>query len=65
MIDEALKTANFYYSAYREVVDGTQKFFDDLAGAARSPGCGDHYRTFVATVLIRAQEANLYTPETK
>jgi hypothetical protein len=42
----------------------TQAFFADLAKAARSPGAGDIYRQFVSNLLLRAQEANLYTPET-
>lgn len=40
-----------------------QKFFHDLYVAARSPGYGDQHRAFVANLLLRAQEAGLYTPE--
>ena len=41
-----------------------QQFFASLASAARNPGTGEHYREFVKHLLLRAQEAQLYTPET-
>lgn len=38
-------------------------FFENLRVAARSPGYGDHHRQFVTSLLLRAQEAGLFTPE--
>lgn len=44
--------------------DKAQAFFHSLYIAARSPGYGDHHRAFVTSLLLRAQEAQLYRPET-
>lgn len=53
----------------RELGDATASatahlFFANLATSARAPGCGDHYRTFVTNLLLRATEAGIYTPYT-
>lgn len=40
-----------------------QVFFEQLAASARAPHCGGHYREWVQAMLLRAQEAGLFTPE--
>jgi len=45
-----------------DTAEKCQQFFQGLAAQARQPGTGDHYRKFVETLLLRAQEANLFLP---
>lgn len=41
----------------------SQGFFEQLAASARAPHCGGNYREWVQAMLLRAQEAGLYSPE--
>ena len=43
--------------------DAPQTFFAGLAASARMPGFGEKEREYTKHILLRAQEANLYTPE--
>ncbi len=40
-----------------------QAFFETLAAECRRPHVGDAFKTFTASLLLRAQEARIYTPE--
>jgi hypothetical protein len=40
-----------------------QGFFADLDRETRSPHFGEHHKTFVRALLLRAQEAGLFTPD--
>lgn len=40
-----------------------QAFFQRIADEMRRPSYGDQAREFARALLIRAQEAGLYTPE--
>jgi hypothetical protein len=40
-----------------------QAFFASLAAEMRRPSYGEQSREFARALLLRAQEANLYTPE--
>jgi hypothetical protein len=41
----------------------SQQFFEALAAEARKPHFGDREKQWTAALLIRAQEAGLYTPK--
>lgn len=40
-------------------------FFAQLADSTRTPHASEPYREFVKALLLRAEEAKLYTPEAK
>lgn len=40
----------------------SQGFFEQLAASARVPHCAVSHREFIQQLLLRAQEAKLYTP---
>jgi hypothetical protein len=40
-----------------------QKFFADIAAEMRKPHFGERGRELMAAILVRAEEAKLYTPE--
>lgn len=44
---------------------GPQAFFAQLAESLRTPHASEPYREFVKALLLRAEEAKLYTPEAK
>ena len=44
-------------------LEKSQAFFSGLAAEIRKPSYGDQHREFVRALLIRAQEAELYSPE--
>lgn len=44
---------------------GTQAFFAALATEARRPHFGDQAKEWTRALLLRAEEAGLYQPETK
>lgn len=41
----------------------SQKYFADLAAEARKPHFGEHEKQFTRALLLRAEEAGLYTPD--
>lgn len=42
---------------------GSQTYFANLAGEMRRPHFGEQFREIYRALLLRAQEAGLYTPE--
>lgn len=46
-----------------EAVQRAQLFFATIAAEMRRPSFGDMAKSVLGPVLLRAQEANLYTPE--
>lgn len=56
MADAAAKAAE------HRAAERTQAFFQRLADEMRRPSYGDMARDFGRALLLRAQEANLYTP---
>ena len=43
--------------------EALQAFFEALAAECRRPHVGDAFKTFTHALLLRAQEARIYTPE--
>lgn len=67
---ESLRDAHKAGSDVRWLVDEyeahrlrTNAFFAMLAAEARKPHCGEHFKDFVRTTVMRATEARIYDPE--
>ncbi len=49
--------------AINQTLAKSQKFFADLAAESRKPHFGDQTKSWVASLLVRAEEAGIYAPE--
>lgn len=57
--------ASALHRALYEAPARAQAFFAQLADSLRTPHASEPYREFVKALLLRAEEAKLYTPEAK